>query len=228
MLRTTAVRIIFAGLTVLLAVQYVGLVPMAAVEGSFPDPVTDIPPSSSKEKQAAVLAGGCFWCTEAVFEQIQGVENVISGYAGGDKKSARYDLVSEGNTDHAESIQITFDPTQISYGQLLKIFFSVAHDPTQLNRQGPDWGRQYRSEIFFADPEQKQVAETYIQQLEQAHLFRKPIVTKVSELKGFYPAEDYHQDFVKRNPNHPYVVVNAIPKIQKTRKEFPGMVKKGF
>ena len=222
MFQTTSARIVFAGLSVLLAPQY------AAAAGSFPDPAIDIERPSTKEKQTAVFAGGCFWCTEAVFEQIKGVEKVISGYAGGDRKSAHYDIVSAGRTDHAECIQITFDPAQISYGQLLKIFFSVAHDPTQLNRQGPDHGRQYRSAIFFVTPEQKRVAEAYIQQLEQAHVFSKPIVTQVNELKGFYAAEEYHQDFVKRNPNHSYVIVNAIPKIQKTKKEFSGLLKNGL
>ena len=228
MFRATSARIILAGLSILLAGKYAGLIPTAAAAGSFPDPVIDIERSSTKVKQAAVFAGGCFWCTEAVFEQIKGVDKVISGYAGGDRKSAHYDIVSAGRTEHAESIQITFDPTQISYGTLLKIFFSVAHDPTQLNRQGPDHGRQYRSAIFFVGPDQKRVAEAYIQQLEQAHVFGKPIVTQVSELKGFYPAEEYHQDFVKRNPNHPYVIANAIAKIQKTRKEFSGLLKKGL
>lgn len=193
--------------------------------GSLPDPAVDVEKSSAKE-QKAVLAGGCFWCTEAVFEPLIGVKNVVSGYAGGTRETAQYKAVSAGKTDHAEAIQITFDPSKITYGQLLKVFFSTAHDPTQLNRQGPDWGRQYRSEIFYIGPEQKRVAEAYIQQLEKAQLFGKPIVTLVSELKAFYPAEDYHQDFVKLNPMHPYVVQNAIPKIQKTKKEFSALVKK--
>ena len=197
-----------------------------AAAATVPDPAIDVERPAAKAKQTAVFAGGCFWCTEAVFEQIAGVDKVISGYAGGDKKSAHYEMVSSGRTDHAESIQITFDPARISYGQLLKIFFSVAHDPTQLNMQGPDHGRQYRSAIFYTDPEQKRVAEAYIKQLDEAKVFHKPIATQVSELKAFYPAEEYHQDFVKRNPNHPYVVVNAIPKIQKTKKEFPALVKK--
>jgi peptide-methionine (S)-S-oxide reductase len=196
----------------------------AAASVPFPDPATDV--TGATGKQTAVFAGGCFWCTEAVFEEIAGIDKVISGYAGGDKKSAHYEIVSAGRTDHAESIQITFDPARISYGQLLKIFFSVAHDPTQLNQQGPDHGRQYRSAVFYMNPEQKHVAEAYIKQLDEAKAFHKPIVTEVSELKAFYPAEEYHQDFVKRNPDHPYVVVNAIPKIQKTRKEFPSLVKK--
>ncbi len=193
---------------------------------SFPDPVVDMDRSVAKAKRTAVLAGGCFWCTEAVFEQLTAVSDVVSGYAGGRRETARYDAVSWGKTDHAESIQITYDPSKISYGLLLKVFFSVAHDPTQLNRQGPDYGRQYRSVIFFADAEQKQIAESYIKQLQQAKLFSKPIVTVVSELKGFYRAEEYHQDFVKRNPKHPYVVVNAIPKVKKMKKAFSSLVKK--
>ncbi len=196
-----------------------------AVE-SFPDPVVDMDRSVAKAKRTAVLAGGCFWCTEVVFEQFTGVSGVVSGYAGGKRETARYDAVSSGKSDHAESIQITFDASHISYGQLLKIFFSVAHDPTQLNRQGPDYGRQYRSAIFFADAEQKQIAEAYIKQLQKAEVFSKPIVTELRELKAFYPAEEYHQDFVERNPDHRYVVVNAIPKVKKTRKAFPSLVKK--
>ena len=192
---------------------------------SFPDPALDMDRSVTKGKQTAVLAGGCFWCTEAVFEQLIGVEKVVSGYAGGKAEMAHYNIVSSGKTDHAESIQITFDPSKISYGQLLKVFFSVAHDPTQLNRQGPDYGRQYRSAIFYADQEQKQIAEAYIQQLQQVKVFSKPIVTEVTGLKGFYPAEEYHQDFVKRNPTHPYVVTNALPKLKKTRKAFASLVK---
>ncbi len=195
----------------------------SAAAASFPGPATDVAPA--KGKQTAVFSGGCFWCTEAVFEQIAGVKSVISGYAGGDKQSAHYEIVSAGKTNHAESIQITFDPARISYGTLLKIFFHVAHDPTQLNRQGPDHGRQYRSAIFYTDAEQKRVAEAYIKQLNEAKVFSLPIVTEVNELKAFYPAEEYHQDYVKRNPENPYVVQNAIPKIQKTRKEFPDLLK---
>jgi peptide-methionine (S)-S-oxide reductase len=219
-------RISSARQALILAASTFLILAMPAAAVSIPDPAIDVERPEGKTKQIAVFAGGCFWCTEAVFEQIAGVDKVISGYAGGDKKSAHYEIVSAGRTDHAESIQITFDPARISYGQLLKIFFSVAHDPTQLNMQGPDHGRQYRSAIFYADPQQKRVAEAYIKQLDDAKAFHKPIVTQVNELKAFYPAEEYHQDFVKRNPDHPYVVVNAIPKIQKTRKEFPALVKK--
>jgi peptide-methionine (S)-S-oxide reductase len=190
---------------------------------SLPDPAVDV--NDAKGRQTAVLAGGCFWCTEAVFEPVAGVEKVVSGYAGGKAEQAKYDLVSSGATEHAEVIEITYDPSKITYGQLLKVFFSVAHDPTQLNRQGPDYGRQYRSAIFYKDEEQKKVAEAYIKQLDAAQAFGKPIATVLSPLKGFYPAEGYHQDFVKRNPSHPYVVVNALPKIAKLKKEFPQLVK---
>jgi peptide-methionine (S)-S-oxide reductase len=199
---------------------------LAGADRPFPDPAVDAERPQGKVRQKAVFAGGCFWCTEAVFEQIAGIDSVISGYAGGDAKTAHYEIVSAGKTDHAESIQITFDPARISYGQLLKIFFSVAHDPTQVNRQGPDYGRQYRSAIFYVDAEQKRVAEAYIKQLNEAGVFHKPIATQVSELKGFYAAEEYHQDFVRRNPFHPYVMVNALPKIDKTKKAFPTLLKK--
>jgi peptide-methionine (S)-S-oxide reductase len=197
-----------------------------AAGASLPDPKIDVERAAAKAKQVAVFAGGCFWCTEAVFEEILGVDKVISGYSGGDKKSAHYEMVSSGRTDHAESIQITFDPARVSFGTLLKVFFSVAHDPTQLNMQGPDHGRQYRSAIFYANAEQKRVAEAYIKQLDEAKVFSRPIVTQVAELKAFYPAEEYHQDYVKRNPDNPYVVINAIPKVKKTRAQFEGMIRK--
>jgi len=190
-------------------------------------PVLPDPDMTAKEngQQTAVFAGGCFWCTEVVFEQLKGVNNVVSGYAGGTKESAHYKLVSAGGTQHAEVIQIRYDPTKISYGQLLKIFFSVAHDPTQLNRQGPDYGAQYRSAIFYVTEDQRRVAEAYIQQLTAAKAFDQPIVTKVGPLAAFYPAEEYHQDFVKRNPMHPYVVVNANPKVKKLKDLYPTQLK---
>jgi peptide-methionine (S)-S-oxide reductase len=191
----------------------------------FPDPVIDVN-SVSAAKQTAVLAGGCFWCTEAVFVQIEGVEKVVSGYSGGDRATANYEAVCGGRTGHAEAIQITYDPSAISYGQLLKIFFSVAHDPTQLNRQGHDIGTQYRSAIFYSDPEQKRVAEAYIKQLDQAKVFRSPIVTEVTPLKAFYPGEDYHQNYCSRNPNNPYVASVAEPKVEKTKEQFPELLKK--
>ena len=190
---------------------------------NLPDPAVDI--KDEKGPQTAVFAGGCFWCTEAVFEQIKGVTKVVSGYAGGSKESAKYNLVSSGGTQHAESIQIHYNPSQITYGQLLKVFFAVAHDPTTLNYQGPDHGYQYRSAIFYSNDEQKRVAEAYVKQLTDVKAFSKPIVTKISALPAFYPAEDYHQDFVKLNPNHPYVVVNARPKLKKLKDHFPELLK---
>jgi peptide-methionine (S)-S-oxide reductase len=191
----------------------------------FPNPSTDIETAPSWES-TAVLAGGCFWCTEAVFLQIEGVKKVVSGYSGGDAATANYDAVCGGRTGHAEAIQITFDPGKISYGQLLKIFFSVAHDPTQLNRQGNDRGTQYRSAIFYSDPEQKRVAEAYIRQLDQARIFSHPIVTEVTPLKDFYPAEGYHQNYCSLNPNNPYVAAVAEPKVEKTRKQYADLLKK--
>jgi peptide-methionine (S)-S-oxide reductase len=191
----------------------------------FPDPAIDATGASAGE-QTAVVAGGCFWCTEAVFNQIEGVEKVVSGYSGGERATANYDAVCGGRTGHAEAIEITYDPSKISYGQLLKIFFSVAHDPTQLNRQGHDIGTQYRSAIFYSDPEQKKIAEAYIKQLDQAKVFRSPIVTEVTPLKAFYPAEGYHQNYCSRNPQNPYVAGVAEPKVEKTREYFPELLKK--
>jgi peptide-methionine (S)-S-oxide reductase len=190
---------------------------------TFPDPVTDAAPASGS--QTAVLAGGCFWCTEAVFQQIDGVEKVVSGYSGGEARTANYDAVCTGRTGHAEAIQITYDPQKVSYGQLLKVFFSVAHDPTQLNRQGNDRGTQYRSAVFFADDEQRRIAEAYIQQLDNARIFHSPIVTEVTPLKAFYPAEGYHQNYCSLNPHNPYVAAVAEPKVEKTRKLYSEMVK---
>lgn len=194
------------------------------VAAGFPDPVVDTPRVPGKT-ETAVLAGGCFWGMEGVFESLKGVSEVLSGYSGGKSSSAHYEMVSTGTTGHAESIRITYDPAQISYGQLLKVFFSVAHDPTEKNRQGPDWGTQYRSEIFYANDEQKRVAEAYIKQLEEAKVYRKPIVTLVEPLKAFYPAEPHHQHFMQRNPNYPYIVYNDAPKLRQLYKEFPELVK---
>jgi peptide-methionine (S)-S-oxide reductase len=196
----------------------------AMLASDFPDPAIDA--KNSAAKQTAVLAGGCFWCTEAVFVQLDGVEKVVSGYSGGDRDTANYEAVCGGKTGHAEASQITYDPSKISYGQLLKIFFSVAHDPTQLNRQGHDHGTQYRSAIFYSDPEQKQVAEAYIKQLDQAKVFRSPIVTEVTPLKAFYPAEEYHQNYCSRNPQNPYVASVAEPKVDKTKESYPELLKK--
>ena len=191
---------------------------------NFPDPAVDTPRAAGKS-ETAVLAGGCFWGIEGVFESLKGVSEVVSGYAGGSAKTAHYEIVSTGTTGHAESVQITYDPSQVSYGQLLKVYFSVAHDPTELNRQGPDWGTQYRSEIFYTNEEQKKVAEAYIQQLNQAKVYRKPIVTKLEPLQKFYPAEEHHQHFMARNPNYPYIVYNDAPKVRNLQKQFPELVK---
>ncbi len=191
----------------------------------FPDPAVDLP-AASGGRQAAVLAGGCFWCTEAVFLQIEGVEKVVSGYSGGESRTANYDAVCTGKTGHAEAIQITFDPAKISYGRLLKIFFSVAHDPTQVNRQGNDRGTQYRSAIFYSDEEQKRIAEAYIRQLNEAKIFPSPIATEVTPLQAFYPAEGYHQNYCSLNPHNPYVMGVAEPKVEKTRKHFAELLKK--
>ena len=190
----------------------------------FPDPVSDVARSASGEG-VAVLAGGCFWCVEAVYRQLDGVSSVVSGYAGGSADSADYGTVSSGRTSHAEAVEIRFDPAKTSYGQLLKVFFSIAHDPTQRDRQGPDVGKQYRSAIFYKDDEQKRIAEAYITQLEKAHVFDAPIVTEVTKLDHFYPAEDYHQDYAARNPLQPYIMFNSAPKVQKVRKYFPDRVK---
>ena len=192
----------------------------------FPDPAVDADRSASKGKQTAVFAGGCFWCTEAVFEQLAGVDKVVSGFSGGDAASAHYEIVGAGKTNHAESIEITYDPAQITYGTLLKVFFSVAHDPTQLNRQGPDYGRQYRSAIFYKGDEQKRIAEAYIKQLGEAQIFKKPIVTEVTALTRFYPAEAYHQHYVKLHPSEPYVMQNSLPKLDKLKKQYAPLLKK--
>jgi peptide-methionine (S)-S-oxide reductase len=190
---------------------------------TFPDPVASLP--SSPGKSTAVFAGGCFWGMEGVFEHLKGVSNVVSGYAGGNARDAIYERVGSGSTGHAEAVQITYDPSQISYGQLLKIYFAVAHDPTQVNQQEPDSGTQYRSAIFFKEASQQQVAQAYIDQLNGAHVFKKPIATQISPLNQFYAAEDYHQNFIARNPNYPYVVIHDLPKIKQLREQFPALYK---
>jgi peptide-methionine (S)-S-oxide reductase len=171
--------------------------------------------------QTAVLAGGCFWGVQGVYEHVRGVKQVLSGYSGGSKATAEYEVVSRGRTGHAESVQIRFDPKEISYGEILRIYFSVVHDPTQLDQQGPDSGPQYRSNIFYASSAQRKIAQAYIVQLDQAKVFERPIVTRLDPLKAFYPAEEYHQDFLQHNPNHPYIVINDLPKIDNLRKIFP-------
>jgi peptide-methionine (S)-S-oxide reductase len=189
---------------------------------AFPVPTQDV---KTNGEQTAVLAGGCFWGVEAVFERLNGVKDVVSGFSGGSRSSAVYDMVTTGTTGHAESVKITYDPAKITYGQLLRVFFAVAHDPTQLNRQGPDEGPMYRSSIFYGSPDEKTVAEAYIKQLNDAKIFPRRIVTTVVKLEGFYPAEPYHQDFVKRNPKYPYVVFNDLPKLEHLTKEFPELLR---
>jgi peptide-methionine (S)-S-oxide reductase len=189
----------------------------------IPAATADTGLAASKGQQTAVFAGGCFWGIQAVFQHVKGVIKATSGYSGGEKKTAEYELVSTGETGHAESVQVIYDPSQVTYGQLLHVFFSVAHDPTQLNRQGPDSGTQYRSSIFYASDEQKRVAEAYIAQLDQAKIFSSRIVTQVVPLKSFYPAEAYHQDYAAHHPDQPYIVYNDAPKVEHLKEQFPAL-----
>jgi peptide-methionine (S)-S-oxide reductase len=203
-----------------LAITAYAVAPLRAAEDAvvIPAPAADLPASDGT--QTVVVAGGCFWGVQGVFQHTAGVVNAVSGYAGGSKSTAEYDVVSTGATGHAESVQIKYDPKKISYGKILQIFFSVVHDPTQLNRQGPDSGTQYRSAIFTTSTEQKKVADAYIAQLDAAKVYRKPIVTKVGPLDGFYPAEAYHQDYLTLHPNQPYIAYNDIPKVENLKKVF--------
>jgi peptide-methionine (S)-S-oxide reductase len=196
----------------------------AASVTSIPDPALDEAPRSSGQKQTMVLAGGCFWGIEAVFEHIKGVTDVKSGYAGG-TGSARYEEVSSGTTGHAESVQIMYDPSKITYGKLLKVFFAVAHDPTEVNRQGPDVGTQYRSAIFYSTDEQKRIAQAYIDQLNKAKVFPRPLATQLSALDSFHAAESYHQNYLANHPNEPYIVYHDLPKLVNLRREFPELYK---
>lgn len=188
---------------------------------TLPNPSADTTLATTKSEQSVVVAGGCFWGIQAVFQHVKGVISATSGYAGGNSKSAEYELVSTGETGHAESVKIVYDPSQITYGQLLRVFFSVAHDPTQLNRQGPDEGSQYRSAIFYGNDEQRRIAEGYIAQLDKATIFPRPIVTQVAPLKGFYAAEAYHQNYAANHPSNPYIVYNDAPKVAHLRQQFP-------
>ncbi len=189
------------------------------------DPAIDLPAPKAKGSQTIVLAGGCFWGVEAVFEQLKGVSGVVSGFSGGSAADAHYDVVSKGKTSHAEAVKITYNPNQISLGQLLKIYFFIAHDPTQVDRQEPDQGKQYRSAIFFNSPDEQRVSKAYINQLNQSNIFSQPIATQLVALNKFYPAEDYHQDFIDRNPAYPYVVVNDLPKLDRLKQQFPKLVR---
>jgi len=187
----------------------------------LPAPAVDEKAAAAPSRETAVLAGGCFWGIQDVFQHVKGVVSATSGYSGGSAKSAEYEIVSTGETGHAESVQIVFDPSQVTYGELLRVFFSVAHDPTELNRQGPDEGTQYRSVIFYTNPEQKQIAEAYIAQLGSAKVYRHGIVTQVVPLTAFYPAEAYHQNYAELHPDNPYIVFNDAPKVEHLKKEFP-------
>jgi len=189
----------------------------------IPAPAVDAQRASAAGKQTTVLSGGCFWGVQAVFQHVKGVIAATSGYSGGSAKTADYETVSTGDTGHAESVEIVYDPSQITYGELLRVFFSVAHDPTQLNRQGPDEGTQYRSVIFYNTDEQKKIAASYIDQLEKLNVFRHKIVTKVVPLEAFYPAEAYHQNYATLHPNQPYIVFNDAPKVEHLKKEFPNL-----
>jgi peptide-methionine (S)-S-oxide reductase len=191
-----------------------------ATAAALPPPSKDVAPSNSPTA-TAVFAGGCYWGVEAVFDHVKGVKDAVSGFAGGSKWTAHYEIVSTGATDHAESVKVTYDPSQITYGKLLQIFFSVAHDPTELNRQGPDEGTQYRSAIFYSGDEQKRVAEAYIAQLDAAKVFGHKIVTKLTPLDGFYAAEADHQHYLEHNPRQPYIVYNDLPKLHALQKAFP-------
>ena len=190
---------------------------------NIPSPAVDAALATTKSQQTAVISGGCFWGIQAVFQHVKGVTTATSGYSGGAANTAEYELVSNGDTGHAESVKVTYDPSQITYGQLLRVFFSVAHDPTQLNRQGPDTGTQYRSSIFYASDEQKRIAEAYIAQLDKAKVYPRPIVTQVVPLKAFYPAEAYHQDYAAHHPDNPYIVYNDAPKVANLRQQFPDL-----
>ncbi len=209
---------------VLLMITLAGVVACNAGERAItavPSPAVDATLATARAEQTAVVSGGCFWGIQAVFQHVKGVISATSGYSGGAANTAEYELVSNGDTGHAESVKIVYDASQITYGQLLRVFFSVAHDPTELNRQGPDTGSQYRSAIFYGSDEQKRIAEAYIAQLEKAKVFPRPIVTQVVPLKAFYAAEAYHQDYAARHPDNPYIVYNDAPKVAHLRQEFP-------
>ena len=200
-----------------------GLAGKDAQTVQLPDPTVDAPLAKTRAQQTAVLAGGCFWGIQLVYQHVKGVTSATSGYSGGSANNADYKLVSTGTTGHAESVKITYDPSQVSYGQLLKIYFSVAHDPTQLNRQGPDAGTQYRSAIFYTDGEQQRIAKAYIDQLQSAKVYSQSIVTKVVPLSAFYPAEEYHQDYATRHPHEPYIMFNDLPKLANFKTTFPAL-----
>ena len=220
----------YVRMALLLSALLLALIAGLAVRGSpaeeahvIPPPAVDEPAGQGAASEVAVLAGGCFWGVQGVFQHVEGVSNAVSGYAGGAEKTASYRIVGTGTTGHAEAVRVTFDPRRISYGRILQIYFSVAHDPTQLDRQGPDVGTQYRSAIFPTSAEQARIAKAYIDQLNQARVYNAAIVTKIEPDRSFYPAEDYHQDFMTRNPTYPYIVYNDLPKVENLKRLFPDL-----
>jgi peptide-methionine (S)-S-oxide reductase len=219
-MRSLFSRLSLAAAAGALAVTTALTAPSLASEEAVVIPAPAMDAQAADGLQTAVIAGGCFWGVQGVYQHTNGVINAVSGYAGGNKSTASYNAVSSGSTGHAEAVEIKYDPKKISYGKILQIYFSVAHDPTQLNRQGPDVGTQYRSEIFATTPEQKKVAEAYIAQLNAAKVYKKPIATKLGMLQAFYPAEAYHQDYLTLHPNQPYIVYNDLPKIENLKKIF--------
>jgi len=208
------------------AVRAIGARPVAIPSSPFPKPAVDEPLASAKGRETVVLAGGCFWGVQAVFEHLNGVNSATSGYSGGRIKSPSYEIVSSGLSGHAESVSVTFDPSQITFGQILMVFFSVAHDPTQLNRQGPDAGSQYRSVIFYSNDEQKRIAEAYVAQLDAAQVYSRKIVTQIAPFEAFYRAEEYHQEYLANHPNEPYIVYNDLPKLDRLKQQFPELYRK--
>jgi peptide-methionine (S)-S-oxide reductase len=211
----------WSSLIVVTVVLLAGMAAFSAGKTPVPSPAMDAPVAKASGQESAVFAGGCFWGIQAVFQHVKGVLSATSGYSGGEAKTAEYETVSTGRTGHAESVRVVYDPSRVTYGELLRVFFSVAHDPTELNRQGPDEGTQYRSAIFYGSDDQKKIADAYIAQLDSAKVFRNRIVTQVVPLKGFYPAEAYHQNYAANHPMNMYIVVNDAPKVGNLRKEFP-------
>jgi peptide-methionine (S)-S-oxide reductase len=221
-------RALAAPMTALIVIGAIGLSASCARAGAhdavtLPSPAVDLPRATKPGKSTVVFAGGCFWGIQAVFQHVKGVTEATSGYSGGSADKAKYELVSGGDTGHAESVRVTFDPSQVTYGQLLKVFFSVAHDPTELNHQGADEGTQYRSAVFYTDADQKRVTDAYVAQLGRAKVFSDKIVTEIVPLKAFYPAEDYHQNYATRHPDNPYIVFNDAPKVAHLRQLFPDL-----
>ncbi len=211
----------WSSLIVVTVVLLAGIAAFSSGRNPVPSPAVDAPVAKASGQESAVFAGGCFWGIQAVFQHVKGVVSATSGYSGGEAKTAEYETVSTGRTGHAESVRVVYDPSQVTYGELLRVFFSVAHDPTELNRQGPDEGTQYRSVIFYGSDDQKRIADAYIAQLDNSKVFRNRIVTQVVPLKAFYPAEAYHQNYATNHPTNMYIVVNDAPKVGNLRKEFP-------